>query len=69
MPCEVLVKDECNCPLYAAANIQAETQASWQPSRQLLMTCKPRVPTGCGPAPSPGVCIIGDAGSASLACQ
>lgn len=65
-PCETKVTDECGCPVYVATNNQAE--ATYVSAvKQLQMTCVPSCP-GCGTAPSPGVCIIGDAGGSALSC-
>ena len=66
-PCQVLVTDECGCPVYVAAQNQAEAQYT-AAIKLLRMTCTPSCPTACGPAPSPGVCIVSDAGSGALAC-
>jgi hypothetical protein len=65
-PCETKVTDECGCPVYVATNNQAE--ATYVSAvKQLQMTCIPSCP-GCGTAPSPGVCIISDAGGSALSC-
>jgi hypothetical protein len=65
-PCETKVTDECGCPVYVATNNQAE--ATYVSAvKQLLTMCIPSCP-GCGTAPSPGVCILGDAGGSSLSC-
>ncbi|MGD0526358.1 MAG: hypothetical protein ABSE49_14500 [Polyangiaceae bacterium] len=65
-PCQTKVTDECGCPVYVATNNQAE--ATYVSAvKQLQMTCIPSCP-GCGTAPSPGVCIISDAGGGALSC-
>jgi hypothetical protein len=68
-PCQVLVKDECGCSLYAATNNSAEA-AYVAAVKQLLQTCDPTssCPSGCNPH-SAGICIIGDAGGATLTCH
>jgi hypothetical protein len=66
-PCRVMVTDECGCLVYAAADNQAE--ANYVAAiEQLRTSCIPLCPTGCGTAPSPGVCILSDAGAGALAC-
>jgi len=66
-PCMVPLTDECGCPVVAAADNQAE--ASYVAAiKQLKMECIPSCPTGCGTAPTEGVCLIADAGAGVYAC-
>jgi hypothetical protein len=67
-PCMVLVTDECGCPVVAAADDQAE--ASYVTAiKQIEMSCIPSwCPTGCGPAPMEGLCLVVDAGAGAYAC-
>jgi len=66
-PCEVPVTDECGCPVVAAADNQAE--ASYVAAiKQLEMTCVPSCPSGCGTAPTEGICLVTDAGAGVYAC-
>lgn len=68
MPCQVLLNDECGCPVYAATNNSAEGQYATA-IKTLLMTCIPSwCPTSCGPVPTKGLCIVSDGGSGALAC-
>ena len=66
-PCMVLVTDECGCPVVAAAENQAE--ASYVTAiKQLATTCIPSCPSGCGTAPTEGLCLVFDAGAGAYAC-
>ena len=69
MPCEVSLTDECGCPVIVAAFNQAE--GTYAAALQALeKACVPTwCPTGCGAAPTKGLCILGDAGAGVLACS
>jgi hypothetical protein len=67
-PCDVTVNDECGCPVIVASNNAAEGMyvAAVQ---QLRNACIPTwCATACGPAPSPHLCLVSDAGPTMYAC-
>jgi hypothetical protein len=66
-PCEISVQDECGCPVIVATTNAAE-MAYLTAVQQLKQMCKPLCQSTCGPAPSMGLCIVTDAGGATLAC-
>jgi hypothetical protein len=66
-PCEVTVLDECGCKVIVAADNNAEAQYI-AAIKALQSACIPLCASGCGTAPSPGVCLVSDAGAGAYAC-